>query len=64
MDEPIGKYEEHAVSTTIRGTARKACSCRSPFQDERYGKGIRLHNRTARGMSNTEWRCTVCGKER
>ena len=25
-------------------TAVKSCVCRSPFQDERYGRGKRLHN--------------------
>ena len=37
------------------------CSCASQFQDERYGCGLRLHNR----MKQTDpakqlWRCTVC----
>jgi hypothetical protein len=33
------------------------CNCASPFQDEIYGKGIRVANVTRTG----QFRCTVCG---
>ena len=35
----------------------KSCSCRSSFQDEKYGKNIRIHTEGKKG----EERCTVCG---
>jgi len=31
------------------------CTCRHEFQDTKYGKGKRVHNKTKKG-----WRCTVC----
>ncbi len=36
------------------------CSCKHEFQDERYGKYMRLHNTVVK-PSGTEARCTVCG---
>jgi hypothetical protein len=45
-----------------RSVAIKRCTCYSLFQDKRYGVGLRLHNRKAKGT--TSWRCTVCGKEK
>lgn len=40
-----------------------ACKCQHVFQDERYGKGNRVHNKTLKykGTSDPGWRCTVCG---
>lgn len=41
------------------------CTCKHEFQDERYGKGKRVHNKkkpVAAGIS--EWECTVCSKRR
>jgi hypothetical protein len=35
------------------------CKCESKHQDKRYGKGMRIHNTTAKG-----YRCTVCGSDR
>jgi len=35
----------------------KPCTCEHKFQDERYGKGKRVHNELA---ENKGWRCTVC----
>lgn len=42
------------------------CGCASAFQDSRYGKGMRVHNRTKQNKKEIErmWRCTVCGHER
>lgn len=39
-------------------TLVKACVCTSKYQDERYGKGNRLHNLSKDGAS----RCTQCGR--
>jgi hypothetical protein len=37
------------------------CTCTHQFQDERYGKGMRLHNETMKGeKENRQYRCTVC----
>ena len=38
------------------------CRCKSEFQDERYGKGKRVHNQTTKNNGRT-YRCTVCGNE-
>ena len=38
------------------------CGCQHEYQDERYGKHKRLHNRATRNPDNMGgWRCTVCG---
>ena len=34
------------------------CGCQHKYQDERYGKGRRLFNKTAK---EGVYRCTVCG---
>lgn len=39
----------------------KACTCKSPYQDEKYGKGNRVHNYAFKKKLH---RCTVCSKER
>ena len=40
------------------------CTCKSEFQDKRYGKNKRLANETTKGPGGTRgWRCTVCGKD-
>lgn len=43
------------------------CSCEHEFQDKRYGKKKRLHNK-ANGNSvagnSDAWTCTVCGKKK
>ena len=41
----------------MTGTGIVRCNCASPFQDETYGKGMRLANVTRTG----QFRCTVCG---
>jgi hypothetical protein len=38
------------------------CACRHPFQDERYGINLRVHN--ARRKPRPGWRCTVCLNEK
>lgn len=39
------------------------CTCKSEFQDERYGKGIRIFNEMFANSKVTGYRCSVCGKE-
>lgn len=39
------------------------CSCRSAFQDKRYGLDKRVHN-PRYGKSEGQFRCTVCGNVR
>lgn len=40
--------------------------CKSAFQDEQYGKRMRVHNRTKQNKQAAEqkWRCTACKNER
>jgi len=35
------------------------CECQHQYQDEKYGKAVRVHNESKDGKKNT---CTVCGK--
>lgn len=51
-------------------TARVQCSCTGPaaqFQDQRYGKNIRIANLVTKskkgGSSSVDVKCTVCNKE-
>ena len=37
------------------------CECLNTYQDKRYGRGKRLHNRLSQ-KSGSGHRCTVCGK--
>ena len=36
-----------------------ACKCENAFQDEKYGKKMRVHNQCGKDTAK-EWRCTVC----
>lgn len=36
------------------------CNCKHAWQDRRYGKGKRVHNKMGTGT----FRCTVCGNTR
>lgn len=38
--------------------AIKKCACISKFQDKKYGKKMRVFNKTMKGYC-----CTVCGRE-
>lgn len=41
-----------------------ACTCKSEFQDARYGKNVRIANpvnKTKKDGKPTEAKCTVCG---
>jgi len=35
------------------------CNCDSEYQDKKYGKGMRVGNKTMKNVA----RCTVCNKE-
>lgn len=43
-------------------TVMKQCNCESKFQDELYGKGMRVYN-LREGKANGKATCTVCGRE-
>ena len=39
------------------------CTCEHKYQDKKYGKGLRVHNKTVtKSGPSQEYRCTVCGK--
>jgi len=42
-------------------TEKLKCSCEHEWQDQKYGKQIRLCNKV--NKSENLYRCTVCGKE-
>ncbi len=45
-------------------TKELKCVCKSEFQDNLYGKNVRLFNSCGDSKGKlTAWRCTVCGKE-
>lgn len=44
-------------------TKEMQCTCKHDFQDQKYGKGIRLFNERMAGTKTNGWRCTVCGRE-
>lgn len=35
------------------------CNCKHEYQDEKYGKERRLHNKA--GKDSISWKCTICG---
>ena len=40
------------------------CSCKSEYQDKKYGTGKRVHNSTNVGQDGARvYRCTVCGND-
>jgi len=56
----IQKDRDHTKAAPVK----KKCvgGCTHPFQDERYGKGVRLMNPIASG-GFPKYRCTVCSRE-
>jgi hypothetical protein len=50
------KVEEEEIRTDYDRITEKRCTCVHEFQDKRYGKGMRVHNKMDKG-----WNCTVCG---
>lgn len=41
----------------------KKCTCEHKYQDKKYGKKKRVHNKMA-DSTPQKYRCTVCGKEK
>ena len=37
------------------------CTCKHEYQDRKYGKGVRVHNR---GQNLDKASCTVCSKKK
>jgi hypothetical protein len=60
MKNEIEVIEKKANSKILQ------CLCEHKAQDEFYGKGMRVHNRTEQIKSREEqyWRCTVCSREK
>lgn len=44
-------------------TAIKPCSCQHPWQDKKYGLGMRVMNSAPSTKTAGKWRCTVCGRK-
>lgn len=45
-------------------TKTMGCKCKHEYQDEKYGKGVRVHNMALKKNGDPKWRCTVCGAEK
>lgn len=51
------------MSEGNENTTVRQCTCESEFQDDRYGKGKRVHNKCqGKNKHLGHYRCTVCGK--
>jgi len=37
------------------------CTCSHEYQDKKYGKGMRVHNKAPKVDKDKGRRCTVCG---
>lgn len=48
-----------------RNCAIKQCTCASAYQDEVYGRHMRVHARTNQNgpIEYRGWRCSVCARE-
>lgn len=42
----------------------KKCTCTHTFQDKKYGRKLRVHNKAVKKGSSDVYRCTVCGNEK
>lgn len=51
--------KKDTVSSGGAQTKAIMCGCPSAYQDQRYGLGMRLHNKTKNG-----YRCTGCNKDK
>lgn len=47
------------VEHQVYGSKIMPCTCDHVFQDQRYGRFLRLHNRYIKPAPGG-WRCTVC----
>lgn len=43
----------------MSGVVIAPCVCKHPYQDKKYGTGLRVHN-----LGKKTKNCTVCGKEK
>jgi len=49
----------------MENTTILRCNCKHEFQDNTYGKSMRLHNKSfAKGKSTGKAKCTVCGDKK
>lgn len=48
----------------MEGTKVLRCSCHHDYQDEKYGKGMRVHNLVTAKGKPLGWACTVCTPRR
>lgn len=55
----MAKGTKQPSTSSGPGSVIKRCTCTHAFQDERYGTGMRVANRTAKSNPTT-YRCTVC----
>jgi hypothetical protein len=53
---------ENLVVGSAAGFKIAPCSCRSEYQDTKYGKGMRVFTGRFPSGKLSGWRCTVCGK--
>jgi hypothetical protein len=43
----------------------KSCNCTHVYQDNKYGNGMRVHNKSkSRVTGKDAWTCTVCGTKK
>lgn len=40
------------------------CNCKHPYQDEKYGNYMRVHNPVLTKSGSQEYKCTVCNSIR
>lgn len=53
-----GSKKEKEKEAPKTGAVVKSCTCVHPYQDEKYGKGMRVH--TIAIKKNPPLECTVC----
>jgi len=52
---------QQAESSNNGNTKILKCYCNHDFQDEQYGRKMRVHNHTLKGYDGRAgWRCTIC----
>jgi hypothetical protein len=54
------KIVEEKVKGQVMGKII-ACSCKSEYQDSKYGKGRRWYNQRQGDKKKSQYTCTVCG---
>jgi len=59
---PKEQSERSPINMSDTKVAILPCSCKHEYQDKKYGKGNRVHNK--KGSKNPGYRCTVCGISR